>query len=81
MKSTRYFNGRPYEVELLDEQNIRIGRKGTDYTVDTTIKQVREWQSGQYIQEAMPDLSAEQREFLISGFTPAEFERIFGEED
>jgi len=32
------------------------------------------------IQEAFPDLDAGDREFLLSGTTPAEWDEIFGEE-
>jgi hypothetical protein len=33
---------------------------------------------GMLIQEAYPTLSADQREFLISGSTPEEWEKMFG---
>ena len=36
---------------------------------------------GKLIQNAMPDLTAEQREFLISGTTPDEWAAMFGTED
>ena len=41
------------------------------------------WQNGAYIQDAMPNVSAEDREFLISGITPEEWQATFGngEED
>lgn len=39
------------------------------------------WQSGVYIQDAMPMLSAEEREQLISGMCPRCWSEIFGPED
>jgi hypothetical protein len=37
------------------------------------------WMSGQLIQDAMPHLSADDREFIKSGITPEEWEQIFGQ--
>ena len=37
-----------------------------------------EWRRGMLIQDAFPYLSAEEREFIITGFTPIEQERFFG---
>ena len=36
---------------------------------------------GEYIHEVMPELDADQREFLISGTTPAEWTLLFSDED
>lgn len=39
------------------------------------------WQAGEYIQNAMPYLTADQREFLLTGMTPEEWDRTFGDGD
>lgn len=39
------------------------------------------WESGTHIQSALPDLPADQREFLISGVCPACFNGLFPPED
>lgn len=40
------------------------------------------WQmQGQFVQVAFPDLTAEQRKFIMSGITPEEWKQIFGEVD
>ncbi len=39
------------------------------------------WQNGQFIQNAMPELTADEREFLLTGMTPEEWDEAFGEED
>jgi hypothetical protein len=43
------------------------------------VEQLEAWQGGELIQNAMPDLSAELREFLMTGITPFEWEENFGE--
>jgi hypothetical protein len=42
---------------------------------------LREWEGGALIQEVFPDLSADEREFLMTGSTPAEWQEIFGSDD
>lgn len=39
--------------------------------------QVENWINGMLIQDAMPNLPADQREFLISGCTPEDFNKLF----
>jgi hypothetical protein len=43
-------------------------------------KAVENWQGGEYIQNAFPDMSAEDRELLISGTHPACWSKLFGED-
>lgn len=81
MVSTRYFNGKSFEVEELSDGMVKVGRSGTDFTVTVSEQELSKWQGGAYIQDAMPTLSAEEREFLISGFTPHEWNIIFGDDD
>jgi hypothetical protein len=42
-----------------------------------TLEQLEKWQNGELIQRAMPHLTPDQREFLITGMLPGEFEKIF----
>lgn len=42
---------------------------------------VTRWQEGENIQRAFPDMSAEDREVLISGTHPACWDKLFPEED
>jgi hypothetical protein len=42
---------------------------------------VTKWQGGEYIQNAFPDMSAEDRELLISGTHPACWNKLFPGED
>lgn len=49
------------------------------YEVAITAKQFGAWVGGQLIQNAMPYLTAEQREFLMSGATPAEWDAMWAD--
>jgi len=41
-----------------------------------TEEQVRRWKGGELIQNVMPHLSADEREFLISGILPGDWENL-----
>lgn len=45
--------------------------------LDITEEQWAAWQSGLYVQNAMPHLTADEREFLISGCAPGEYDETF----
>ena len=49
--------------------------------LDITEAQFEAWQNGALIQDAMPQLSVSDREFLINGVTDEEWRQVFGEED
>lgn len=49
--------------------------------LDVTEEQEKEWRRGKHIQDAMPNLSDEEREFLINGITPEEWAEFFGDEE
>ena len=44
--------------------------------LDVTQDQLNSWLKGEYIQNAMPHLTADEREFLISGLLPGEFDDL-----
>ena len=44
--------------------------------VDVTAVQISQWQGGMLIQDAMPNLSVDEREFLMTGLTPADWEKM-----
>lgn len=48
--------------------------------LDITEEQLIAWRSGTLIQNAMPQLSPEDREFLISGITEEEWADVFGKD-
>lgn len=50
--------------------------------IDITQEQLTHWQEGRgLIQVLMPHLSADDREFLMTGSTPEEWEASFGGDD
>jgi hypothetical protein len=48
--------------------------------IPVTEAQIEAWQNGELIQNAMPNLTPDQREFLMTGITPEEWEAEFGSE-
>ena len=71
------------------EGKMLVTVKGFGHTprtrlVDCTLAEFKEWrETRKYIQDAMPTTSANDREFLISGMTPEEWDEMFarGEDD
>jgi len=49
--------------------------------INVTQEQINKWQDGELIQNAMPHLSAGDREYIKTGITDAEWEDMFGESD
>ena len=49
--------------------------------IAVTQEQIDAWIGGELIQKAMPNVSAEDREFLMTGITPEEWNEIFGPSD
>ena len=52
---------------------------GAEHTVEVDLAQFEAWQNGKLIQRAMPDLTATEREQLISGLCPKCQAKVFGE--
>tara|TARA_R110002020_G_scaffold39654_2_gene117597 strand:+ start:759 stop:944 length:186 start_codon:yes stop_codon:yes gene_type:complete len=44
--------------------------------IDVSQDQIDLWQGGSLIQNVMPDLSADEREFIMTGVTPEEWDSI-----
>ena len=44
-----------------------------------TQEQLRRWKAGEHIQDVMPHLTPDEREFVISGCTPEDWETLYGE--
>lgn len=56
---------------------------GIEHTreIDVTPDQMKLWKDGMLIQLAMPHLSADDREFIINGITPEEWDAMEAELD
>jgi hypothetical protein len=48
--------------------------------IAVTQDQLDDWLSGVLIQNAMPHLTADEREFIMTGITPDVWEQMFSEE-
>ena len=48
--------------------------------IPVTQAELDDWTSGTLIQDAMPSLSADDREFLMTGATPEEWNEMFPDE-
>jgi len=59
---------------IVRRPNIFTG-KVRELKLDITQEQIDRWQNGELIQNAMPQLSRDECEFLISGLLPDEWER------
>lgn len=60
--------------------------KINEMDLPVTAEQMRLFEDGELIQKAFPDLTAEQREFILTGYTQEDWNEIFppegsGEED
>lgn len=52
--------------------------KTNSMVITMNIDDYEAWQDGQLIQVALPYLTADEREFLMTGITPEEWEEAFG---
>lgn len=55
-----------------------FSRKKHTMEIPVTHEQLAAWHDGRSIQYAMPNISPEHREFIMSGITPEEWKEVFG---
>jgi|TARA_B100001094_G_scaffold258474_1_gene258286 hypothetical protein len=55
-----------------------FSNKKTTLEIDVTARQIASWEKGELIQDAMPNLTPAEREFIKMGITPDEWDDIFG---
>lgn len=65
---------------LITKTSMMTGKLHT-LDIPVTEEQLKRWQNGEVIQRAMPDLSVEDREFLLTGSTAEEWKDTFSEEE
>lgn len=49
--------------------------------LDVTLEEYSTWRCGELIQNAMPRLNADEREFIKTGITAEEWEEMFGSQE
>ena len=57
-----------------------ISMKDHTREIDVTQSQLDRWKAGELIQNVMPNISADDREFLMTGITPEEWDAHFSDE-
>lgn len=55
--------------------------KQNQMVLPVTQEQISRWEGGELVQDVFPDLDENQREFLITGITPDEWENALGVDD
>ena len=60
---------------LITRQSLISGITRT-LEIPVTAEQLESWQSGTYIQDAMPELEPAQREFIMTGITADEWAEL-----
>ena len=58
-----------------------ISKKENTLDLDVTSSQIEAWRCGLLIQEAMPNLTSDEREFIVSGITKDEWDNVFGDDE
>lgn len=77
--------GKYLRWSMIDETTMSVSNvsnySGKTHTIQisATPQQFTTWSCGALIQEAFPDLTPDEREFIISGITKEEWEELFGE--
>jgi hypothetical protein len=76
-------NKKNLKVEQLGDGFSRVSGRcvftGESYECTVPTVGLQAWQSGAPIQWALPDVPAEEREFLISGISPSGWQKTFGD--
>lgn len=68
-------------MSLIFKKSFFTGKMNSR-SVDVTLDEIDEWKrSGKCIQDALPNLTKEDREFLLTGATPEEWNALFGPEE
>jgi hypothetical protein len=66
---------------MLVERQSPVTGEINSMELNITHKELLKWQNGTVIQKAMPNLTADEREFLITGLTKDDWETLFGKDE
>jgi glutamate formiminotransferase len=59
-----------------------LTRQVEEMEIPVTLERLDDWQQNRrLVKEAFPDLTADQREFLLSGIKPEKWKEIFGNDE
>jgi hypothetical protein len=62
---------------MLITKTSSLTSKTHQMEIDVSEKQITLWMEGALIQDVMPNLSPDEREFIMTGITPAEWDEAF----
>tara|TARA_R110001583_G_scaffold28014_1_gene99970 strand:+ start:23 stop:214 length:192 start_codon:yes stop_codon:yes gene_type:complete len=62
---------------MLIAKTSSLTSKTHQMEIDVSDKQIALWMEGALIQDVMPNLSPDEREFIMTGITPAEWDEAF----
>ncbi len=66
---------------MLIKRRSPFSDKENERDIPVNDYQMKMWQSGTPIQIAMPNISADDREFIMTGITPEEWDNMFNEDN
>ena len=66
---------------MLIQRRSVVTQKVNTMNIDCTEEQLMRYHMGELVQDVFPDLSDDEREFLISGVTPEEWDEFIGNSD
>ena len=66
---------------MLVGKTSMMSGKSHEMEINVSEKQITLWMEGALIQDVMPNLTPEEREFLMTGITPEEWDATFGKGD
>ena len=66
---------------MLIKRRSPFSDKENELEIDVNEYQLKLWQTGTPIQIAMPHLSADDREFIMTGITPEEWDKYLGNDE
>jgi hypothetical protein len=70
------------KIQIIDGKTYvtkvsELTQKTAKLQIDVTRQQIAKWQSGASLQSAFPDLSADDAEFIKTGITKQEWDKLF----
>ena len=66
---------------MLIAKTSSLSSRTHEMEIDVSEKQIALWMEGALIQDVMPNLSPDEREFIMTGITPAEWDEAFAQSD
>lgn len=66
---------------MLIVRTSMVSGKVREWDLDIAEDQITAYNNGALVQDAFPNLNADEREFLMTGITPDEWDNLWGSEE